>query len=688
MRATQANLLMFVSGNKQFEVPIYQRRYDWSEKECEQLWNDILGAGADESILSYFLGSIVYIKEDNHHISSLMERCYLIDGQQRLATVSLLLAALGEAIEAESVEIGINKTNLQHLYLFNTNVPDDSYRYKYLLTTHDKETLNRLLDNRLPPTNPSDRLLENYRFFEKKLQPQNLKTVYEGIKKLEIVDILLERVRKDNPQLIFESINSTGTQLTDADLIRNYIFMGQTLDFQTRLYSDWHNIEERFGKEFIKQFDVFIMTYVTLQTKEYLNQGDVYEKFKKMVSDKKGTNKKEEDVLEETIKEMDIYSKYYARAALLQEDDPELLACFKDLHVLNVKTVWVFVLGVYEDYMQKKLQKSEFIDLLRLIESYIVRRIICDMHTKNPRRLFVQLISGIDKSDYLESLKCVFAKMPQAAAYPSDDEFKEQFCIKDVYNISLPIRKYLLGKMEHHENNKEPVSLENCTVERVMPEKLNEEWKKELGEGWEATHRLYLGRLGNLTLTGNNPKLGNKPFREKRDMPGGFRDSPLRLNKSLAQAKQWNEDAIKNRAETLSEKALKIWTDHDIDGSITDENWGLYPHLVGEMRDIFLRLRQRIINLDASSITEKRNKSYIAYSLNTNFVGIVPQASRLQVQLKIPFREIDDPKDLCRDVKLKGTYFGVAEVEVGLDSYDLLDYIMSLIDQAFKRQLN
>ena len=168
-------------------------------------------------------------------------------------------------------------------------------------------------------------------------------------------------------------------------------------------------------------------------------------------------------------------------------------------------------------------------------------------------------------------------------------------------------------------------------------------------------------------------------------MRGGYRESPLRLNRSLDRVEWWDEAAIKNRAEILSKQALRIWTDHDIDRSITDENWGVYPHLVGDMKDIFLQLRQRILYLDAS-ITEKKNKSYIAYSLNTNFVGIVPQASRLQVQLKIPIHKIDDPKDLCRDIAWIGSFFASAQVEVGLDSYDLLDYIMSLISQAFERQ--
>ena len=675
MNVIKASLLVFLEGRKQFTLPKFQRRYSWETSDCNQLWEDVSRIGTHEDIPSHFLGSIVSIGEG----SAAFPKFRVIDGQQRLATISLLISALGRAIEARNVEIEIDRNRLEGYYLFNDREQDE-WRYKQLLTRPDRDTLIELLETG-ETGDENSLLLKNYRFFQRKLRGVDLQTVYKGIQKLLIVDITLEP-DSDNPQLIFESLNSTGRRLSQADLIRNYVLMGQEPYLQDRLYDIyWYPMEQSYGIHYAKRFDLFIRDYLTFKTQQISNKQKVYEQFKRFVE-----GKKQQTTLEAIIKEIVDYSKHDVRIALLEEIDKDLLACLVDIHALKVEVVFPVLLGVYEAYTRGQIERGDMIEILQLIESYIFRRSICGLPTFGLNKIFASMAKEIDKGNSLQKLKDAFSRLSRSHRFPSNQDFKEAFLAKDVYNAHTR-RNYLLRKLENHER-KETNDVESYTIEHVMPRSLTGQWKADLGENWENTHEIYLNTIGNLTLTGYNSELSNRSFQEKRDhVPGGFRDSPLHLNKSLAQAERWDEVAIKNRAEMLSEKALKIWTDHNIDRSITDENWGLYPHLVGEMRDIFLRLRQRIINLGASSITEKRNKSYIAYSLNTNFVGIVPQASRLQVQLKIPFREIDDPKDLCRDVKSKGTYFGVAEVEVGLDSYDLLDYIMSLIDQAFERQI-
>ena len=241
---------------------------------------------------------------------------------------------------------------------------------------------------------------------------------------------------------------------------------------------------------------------------------------------------------------------------------PEFLTCFEDIHTLNVETVFPFLLEVYEDYTQGQLERAEVIEILRLIESYIFRRTICGIETRGLNRIFATLMLKIDKSNYLQSLKRAFAQMPFSQRYPSDTEFKENFCIKDVYNFH-PCR-YLLCKLENHGHSREPIRLEDCTIEHVMPQTLSEQWKTELGENWEEMHEKHLHTIGNLTLTGYNSELGNHTFIDKQLTDGGFLDSPLHLNRSLAKVERWDETAIVDRAEMLAEKAREIWPYHGI----------------------------------------------------------------------------------------------------------------------------
>ena len=255
MQASEANLLRFLDGKKQFQVPIFQRQYSWKKENCEQLWDDVLRVGENDDTPSHFLGSIVSMQHSIHHTSGVVQ-LHLIDGQQRLTTLALLLFALGRAIEARDLKIGIDRRRIENYYLFNAD-EDGELHYKQQLTKPDKETLNQLLEGRNLPANSSPLLVENYRFFESQLKHADLQAVYKGIQKLVIVDISL-RYNYDNPQLIFESLNSKGVKLSPADLMRNYVLMGQERDCQDKLYETyWYPMEQRFGKEYTKRFHLF-----------------------------------------------------------------------------------------------------------------------------------------------------------------------------------------------------------------------------------------------------------------------------------------------------------------------------------------------------------------------------------------------------------------------------------------------
>ena len=558
MRANETNLLRFLEPRNQFFIPIFQRRYSWEKHHCEQLWDDVLRIGQNNEILSYFLGSIVYMRSGDAPIGT-VSKFLVIDGQQRLTTLSLLILALGKTIHKHQIEIGITQDQLSNFYLFN-NMTDSELRYKLLLTLPDKDTLIQLLENKIdfmePPADASPRLLDNYRFFENKLNPSNLKAIYAGIQKLMIVEIILQSPN-DNAQLIFDSLNSTGLELSQTDRIRNYVLMGQEYEFQNQLYNTyWFPIEDRFGNEYTNWFDWFIRDYLTLKTRQIPNIKSVYEKFKTYIPST--ANAKQ---LEKIIADIAFCSKYYVKFALLHEEDRDLKECFEDIDELGAGVARPFLLEVYEDYAKRQIQKEEMIKILRLVESYVFRRAICGIPTNTLNKTFASLMRSVDKNNYIESLKNVFSELKSTRYYPLDSEFKDALLSKDVYNFKRG--NYLLRKLENSER-REPISVANCTIEHVMPQNpdLLEEWQQELGENWQEIQEIYLHTIGNLTLIGwrDNPALSDLPFKKKQSVNGGFCDSPLHLNRSLAQAKQWNENAIIDRAKELAEKALKIWT--------------------------------------------------------------------------------------------------------------------------------
>ena len=552
MQAYETNLLRFLEPRNQFFIPIFQRRYSWGKRQCEQLWDDVLRIGQKRDIPSHFLGSIVYMADGVQSVAS-VSRLLVIDGQQRLTTLSLLILALGKVIEEQDNEVGITLDQLSSFYLFNDKT-EGELRYKLLLTGHDKETLIQLLENRERSDDSSRRLVENYDFFADKLRHADLEAVYTGIQKLMVVDIALDH-RYDNPQLIYESLNSTGLELSEADLIRNYVLMGMPSDQQDKLYENyWFPMEQRFGDEYANWFDWFIRDYLTLETRQIPNIKRVYEKFKAHIP-----NTTDPETLEIIVAKISRYSKYYVNFALLQESDSELQECFTDIQDLRAGVARPFLLEVYEDYAQGKIERAEIIEILRLVESYVFRRAICDIPTNTQNKTFASLMTKIDKNNYLETLKASFSQLTSTRRYPSDDEFKKAFMAKDVYNFNRC--NYLLRKLESY-GYKEPFDDAEYTIEHVMPQNRNlpEAWQKELGENWRQIQEKYLHTIGNLTFTGYNPELSDHSFAEKKCLdPGGFLQSRLRLNDSLIHVGKWDEAAIQNRAEELAEKALKIW---------------------------------------------------------------------------------------------------------------------------------
>ena len=516
-----------------------------------------MSVGQNEETPFHFFGSIVSTvstEDGNPRVPNIR----IIDGQQRLATLALLLSALGRAIEERNVEIGIDRSQLEGYYLFNERESGELC-YKQLLTQHDKQTFIDLLEKG-EAEDTNSRLVLNYQFFERELKSVDLQTVYNGIQKLQIVDILLDS-RSDSAQQIFESLNSTGVRLTEADKIRNYVIMEQEPHLQDRLYENyWYPMEQSFGIHYDKRFGPFIRDYLTLKTGQFLKKEDVYKTFKKYAADQTRLVP-----LEEVVKEIVDYSKHYLHIILpwKWETDPELSACLRDIHTLKAEVVFPVLLHFYEGYTQKEIKKADVIKSFRLIESYIFRRVICGVPTASMNRIFASIAGKLSsKYDDPKVLSESFSFMQGTHRFPSEDEFKRGFLIKDVY--SLRNCKYLLGKLENY-GCEQPIHPDNYTIEHVMPQELSREWRGELGDNYGEVHETYLHTIGNLTLTGHNAELSNRPFKEKQEIYGDFHHRQLQLNASLCEVERWNETAIEDRAKMLLEKALKIWSEHGVD---------------------------------------------------------------------------------------------------------------------------
>jgi uncharacterized protein with ParB-like and HNH nuclease domain/predicted transport protein len=693
MKATEARLLDFLKKSPQFVIPIYQRIYSWSDRECRQLWDDIMRAGRDDAVPAHFVGSIVYVEKSLYQVA-VQSSLLVIDGQQRLTTVTLLIEALARSLNGEEPLEGFSAKKLRNYYLLNPE-EDGEFRYKLLLSQTDKSSLVALVDQQDLPTDYSIRVRSNFELFTELVAGAkgNLRELCSGLAKLMVVDISLTR-DADNPQLIFESLNSTGRELSQADLIRNFILMGLEPTLQSRLYERyWRPIELGFGQEgYGTYFDSFMRHYLTVKTGEIPNVRAVYAAFKQ--------HARLPDVaaagVEALMADIRTYAAHYCAMALGRESDARLAEAFHDLRELKVDVAYPLLLELYSDYSQGALSVPELLEAVRWIESYVFRRAVCAIPTNSMNKTFAGFGRGLKKDRYLESIAAGFLLLPSYRRFPSDDEFRRDLQHRDLYNFRS--RSYWLRRLENH-NRKERVPVDEYTIEHILPQtdNLSTQWKSELGPEWQRIQETWLHTLGNLTLTGYNSELSAKPFLEKRDLKGGFAESPLRMNESLAKLEYWNEDAIRNRAENLSGKAVRVWAAPHLERSVLDayqpaavERAGYdisqHPHLVaGPLREVFEAFRAEVLALDPC-VTEEFLKLYVAYKAETNFVDVVPQVSRMRLSLNMDFPDINDPKGICEDVAGKGRW-GNGNVSIGLSSVGELPYVMGLVRQSFERQM-
>jgi len=575
MKANETKVDKFLATNETtFVIPVYQRNYDWTLFQCKQLLHDIIETGKNDKTNAHFIGSIVYVHDDVYTASGLTELT-IIDGQQRLTTITLIYIALYRLAKELDNQMLVNR--IQKTYLINEFAPEEE-KLKLKPTENNKEALRHILNS----TDGEEfkgysKIIENFDYFRSAINAENFEVIQRGLSKLIFVDIALDR-QKDNPQRIFESLNSTGLELSQADLIRNYILMGLSRTNQDRIYkSYWEVIEKNAKDETLNKTRVseFIRDYLTLKNKEIPNKGDVYAKFK----DKYPTSTIDE--LELVLTELKSLVKYYNKLTNPKNEPDKLIRIqLEYINRLEINVAFPFLMKVYEDYSNDIIDKATFISVLSTVQSFTFRRFILGLPTNALNKIFMGLYDKVEHSNYLFSIQKSLLQRSGVQRFPRNAETINALKEKDVYNIKPKNRTYLLERLENFQNN-EPVAIEgnsDITIEHIFPQNPDPKWKIELGaDEYNLIKENYLNTIGNLTLSGNNGKLSNKPFLDKKVMnvdgkEQGYTFSRLWLNRDLKEKTKWDKSEIEERANSISERFIKIWEIPEIDIELESTN--------------------------------------------------------------------------------------------------------------------
>jgi len=551
MKANECKVQDFLARNKtQFIIPVYQRNYDWKTPHCAQLLKDIINAGKNETMRSYFIGSIVYIEDSIYAAgASDVTKRVIIDGQQRLTTLTLLYIALMR--KAPEMNDKNWQNEIYETYLCN-KFAEEKGKIKLRPTENHDKALAAVLNGEEAHCDFSN-IINNFNFFAKQINEKNYKYIKSGLSKLMIVDISLER-GNDDPQKIFESLNSTGLDLSKADLIRNYILMGLNPDEQNSIYKEYWEIIEKQAKDGIEnanKVSEFIRDFLTLETKEIANKGDVYNEFKKKCQITTT------DELRANLEKIKRYSFHYHKL-INPTDEPERIIQSELLYInkLDCSVVYPFLLQIYEDYHARIISSDNFKDILLLLQSFLWRRYVVGLSSNALNKIFAALYDKIERSDYLPSLEKALLQRSGDFRFPTDSEVRNALFEKDVYS-SKKDRSYFLEKLNNFANGEE-VMLDDSpdiTIEHIFPQKPDKGWES-IGTDDSSFLRDKLHTIGNLTLSSNTGKMGNKPFKDKRET---YKASRLYLNKYLAHLDKWNKNEWEKRTRNIVIRCFQIW---------------------------------------------------------------------------------------------------------------------------------
>ena len=553
MKASERKITkLFSESDTVFSIPVYQRDYNWQEKQCQRLFKDILQTGKNEKVSSYFLGSIVYIHDGIYGVGE--KEFHVIDGQQRMTTLTLLFLAIYFKLKGTILAKDADK--IYNQYVVNP-YSEKEIKLKLLPPEENLYILNKISHNKFNELEAfQDRnMLKNYLFFEKELENlsfDDMKHLSNGIEKLIYIDIALEK-GKDDPQKIFESLNSTGLDLSQGDLIRNYILMDLERGEQNRIYKEiWIPIENNCkvsdGSEITSYVSDFIRDYLTLKTEKISSKPKVFETFKAYYE------KENDEKLEDMKKYSEAYS-YIIKPSL--EKDKDIQRELDYLKSLDKTVINTFLIGILKDYKDNILEKDELVNMLILLQSYLWRRYITEKPTNALNKIFQGMYGKISRAgNYYENLVDVL----MAEDFPTDEELESALKLKNVYKDKEKLN-YVFKKLENYNHN-ELIDFENekITIEHIFPQKPNKAWKENYSDNELEQMISFKDTISNLTLTGSNSNLSNKTFHEKRDDEvHGYKNSKLYMNKYLGRLEEWNLLSMEARFESLYDDIIKIW---------------------------------------------------------------------------------------------------------------------------------
>ncbi len=562
MKASEVRLTDFLSKpDTQFVIPIYQRNYDWKKAHCEQLINDILDAGKSERI--HFIGSIVYVHDGVY--SSSIKELVVIDGQQRITTITLLCIALYHYLK-EKTPKDIQANKILKQFIVN-EFAEESQRLKLKVSENNDADLKALINDYGIADNNFSNIVNNYKYFKHQISEENIDTILRGINMLVFVEVSLDRIQ-DNAQRIFESMNSTGLDLSQADLIRNYILMNLSAKEQYDIYKKyWEYIEiaTRVGVD--NKMSEFIRDFLTLKTKSITKKEDVYKAFKQKFPHQNL------DQLECVLSEIKQLAKPYSRLlSPKKEEDKTIQQEIKNINLLEINTSYPFLMKVYDDYLIEKIDKECFYRILRFIQTFAIRRFILELPTNALNKIFMVLYEKIDQCNYEESMYRYIMSLGGKQRMPNDNEIREKLKDKDIYSARGKNKEYLLSQLENWQNKEfvEILGNDEITIEHIFPQNPSNEWKIRLNkEEYNEFATTYLHTLGNLTLSGNNGLLANKTFEQKKIMNKDGKEqgsiySRLWMNSYLKTISVWNRETYIERTKILTDRFIEVWKLPDI----------------------------------------------------------------------------------------------------------------------------
>lgn len=621
MNADPIPLTVLLSNSSQrFVIPVYQRPYSWGEEQCIQLWDDILDI-ANHPNDKHFTGSVVWVQDGTMSASGATP-LLLIDGQQRITTAVLLLIALAEYAHTHkdesllfSYEGIVNGGSVVMTYREGVD------RYKLTLSQGDKATLesivDHLVDSDCKVDKTSSRLIENLDLFRGRLEAiDDVNRVWNGLQRLEVVSISLTQGH-DNPQLIFESMNSTGKDLSSADLIRNFVLMGLPMDEQEKMYKNhWRVIEETLGQDvYDSVFDDFIRNYLTvINAPEPLVKRDVYSVFKRHVRDN-GYNK--DGRMVELLKELERFARYYACITAGAEKDSDIKRVLANIAKLDTSTLNPLLLSFYDDYESGAFDRGDFLSLLETAESYVFRRAACDCASNTFNNFFPSIIARLNKvqdegGNYLEAFEAMLLNEAGTnRRFPTDTEFERELIARDSYHFKKSL--YLLSKLEnaHHPKDERDFYNGTYTIEHIMPQNAlaHKEWREMLGDDYEEKFENGVNNLGNLTLTAYNSELSDGTFEQKKERAvGGYNNEYIAISSDLKNTDGWGETQISARAKKLKDEALKVWPIPELADDVREKYIPEKKTIKGRVT----RLRELVSSgmLPAGSVIKSGSSSY------------------------------------------------------------------------------